>query len=112
MNKLCFLLLPLLLATAAPAATRDWKPAKVDVVSATDVSGKLIGEKNTIHYAIETADTIYFADFTYKPNHNGQRAPTISVTEPTKVAIQGHSAYVLDLAGNEVKMHITRKSKK
>jgi len=81
--------------------------------SETDVSSKAWGEKNTIHYTIETDDMIYFADYSYKPGqHNNGRAPDLAVTELTKIAVEGRRAYILDVAGKEVKMHITKKSSK
>lgn len=113
MKKLRLLTLTLLLATMSQAKTRDWKTAKIEVASETDVSWKLFGEKTTMHYTIETADMIYFADYTYKPGqHSDGQAPNISVNSLTKIAIEGRHAYLLDVAGKEVKLHISRKTKK
>jgi hypothetical protein len=113
MKNLRLLILMLLVAATSLAKTRDWKTAKVEVASETDVSWKLWGEKNTIHYTIETEDMIYFVEYTYKPSQRSDsHAPNISVNELTRIAIEGRHAYVLDVAGKEVKMHIARKVKK
>jgi|SRR5580658_2120672 hypothetical protein len=112
MKKLT-LLMSVLLATTSLAATRNWKDAKVEVSSETDVSSKLLGDKNTMHYTIETEDMIYFVDYTFKPSqHSDGHAPNISVNALTKIAIAGHHAYVQDVTGKELKMHITKKLKK
>jgi hypothetical protein len=113
MKKLRLLIFTLLVATTSLAKTREWKTAKVQATSETDVSWKVWGEKNTMHYTIETDDMIYFADYTYKPGqHNDSRAPDIAVNALTKIAIEGRHAYLLDVAGKEVKLHIVRKTKK
>jgi len=113
MKKFSLLMLALLLATTSLAKTRNWKSAKIEASSETDVSWKLFGEKNTIHYTIETEDMIYFADYTYSPGpHTDSHARDIPVNAVTKIAIEGRSAYVLDVNGKEVKLHIIRKTKK
>jgi hypothetical protein len=107
------LLLLLLVAGASVAKTREWKTAKILDTSETDVSGKMWREKNTLHYTIETDDMIYFVDYSYKPGeHSDSHAPNIAVTELTKIAIEGRHAYILDVAGKEVKLHIVRKTAK
>jgi hypothetical protein len=113
MKKLRLLLLTLLVATTSLANTRDWKPGKIDLTSETKVSSKLLGEKSTMHYTIETEDMIYFAEYTYKPGQHGDSGPPhILLAEPTKIAIAGKTAYVLDVTGKEVKLHIVKKTKK
>jgi hypothetical protein len=113
MKKLRLLMLTLLVATSSLAKTRDWKSAKIEAASETDVSWKLFGEKNTIHYTIETEDMVYFADYTYTPGpHSDSHARDIPVNEITKIAIEGRHAYVLDVNGKEVKLHIVRKTRK
>jgi hypothetical protein len=113
MQKLNILFVTLLLTATAPAKTRDWKAGKIEISSETNVSWKLWGQKDTVHYTIETEDMLYFAEFTFKPGqHSDSHAPNIVVNEPTKIAIEGSHAYVLDVAGKEVKLHITRKTKK
>jgi hypothetical protein len=113
MKKVRLLLLTMVLAIAYLAEAREWKTATVVNSSETDVSGKLIGEKNTIHYTIETDDMIYFADYTYKPSqHSDSHPPDIAVTVSTKIAIAGRHAYILDVNGKEVKLHITKKMSK
>jgi hypothetical protein len=112
MKKLT-LLISVLLATTSLARTRNWKDAKIDVSSETDVSSKLFGEKNTMHYTIETEDMVYFVEYIFKPSQRSDgHPPNISVNAITKIAIEGHHAYVQDVAGKELKMHITKKLNK
>ena len=111
MKKLRLLILTLLVATTSLATTREWKTAKIEATSETNVSWKMWGEKTTMHYTIETEDMIFFADYTYKP-HSASHAPDIAVNALTKIAINGKHAYVLDVTGKEVKLHIARKTKK
>ena len=113
MRKLSLLVLALLVATTSLAKTRDWKTAKIEATSETDVSSKLMGEKNTMHYTIETETMVYFADYSYKPGPNKDgHSRGIPVNAITKIAIEGKHAYVLDVNGKEVKLHIVRKVKK
>jgi hypothetical protein len=112
MKKLSLLTLMLLVLTASPANARQWKMAKVELTSETDVSSKLLGEKNTVHYTIETEDMIYFTEYTFKPGHSNSRVPDVTANTFSKVAIEGRHAYLLDATGKEVKLHITRKLSK
>jgi ABC-type uncharacterized transport system YnjBCD substrate-binding protein len=113
MKKLRLLVLTLLVAATSLAATRDWKTAKIEATSETDVSSKAWGEKTTMHYTIETDDMVYFADYTYRPGqHSDSNARNLPVNALTKIAIEGRHAYVLDAAGKEMKLHIVRKTKK
>jgi hypothetical protein len=112
MKKLSLLMLALFVATASPANSRHWKMAKVELTSETDVSSKLLGEKNTIHYTIETENMIYFAQYTFKPGHTNSHVPDVTANTFSKVAIEGRHAYILDTTGKEVKLHISRKLSK
>ena len=113
MKKSRLLMLTLLVASTSLAKNREWKTAKIEATSETDVSWKVWGEKTTMHYTIETDDMIFFADYSYKPGqHSDSHAPDIAVNALTKIAIEGKHAYVLDVTGKEVKLHIVRKSKK
>jgi uncharacterized RmlC-like cupin family protein len=113
MKKLSFLALSLLLAASAQAATRHWKSAEIEATSITNVSWKLWGEKTTVHYTIETADMVYFAEYTFKPGQNhDSHSPEIAMSASAQVAIEGRHAYVLDITGKEVKLHIVRKMAK
>jgi hypothetical protein len=113
MKKFGLLILAMLIATVSVANTRAWKPARVINVSETDVSGELRGNTNTVHYTIETADMIYFANYAYKPDHHSKNhPPEVAINVETKVAIEGKHAYLLDTAGAEVKLHIVKKTKK
>jgi hypothetical protein len=109
MKKLTLLSLALLLTTTTFASTRNWKQAKIDVSSETSVSSKLLGEKNTMHYTIETEEMIYFVEYVFKPGHADSHPPNLTETEITKIAVEGHHVYVLDVAGKEIKMHIIKK---
>ncbi len=112
MKKLSLLMLTLLVFAASPANARQWKMAKVELTSETDVSSKLLGDKNTVHYTIETEDMIYFVEYSFKPGHSNSHGPDITANEFSKVAIEGRHIYLLDVAGKEVKLHITRKLSK
>jgi len=113
MKKFRLLMLTMLVATACLAKTREWKAARVVDASETDVSGELRGEKNTVHYTVETDDAIYFVEYAYKPNqHSNNRAPDIPVNVLLKIAIEGKHVYILDATGKEVKLHIVKKTTK
>jgi hypothetical protein len=113
MKKFRLLMMLLMVATASLAKTREWKTAKIQDSSETDVSGKMWHEKKTLYYTIETDDMIYFVEYSYKPGeHSDSGAPNIAVTELTKIAIEGRHAYILDVTGREVKLHIVRKTAK
>src|SRR5580693_8875655 len=81
MKKLTLLPLALLIATTALANSRNWKPAKIDVSSETSVSSKLLGEKNTMRYTIETEDMIYFVEYIFKTGHADSHPPNLTETE-------------------------------
>jgi hypothetical protein len=113
MKKFTLPLFTILLATAVLANTRDWIPARVVDSSETDVSSQARADKNTMHYTIETDDMLYFVDYTYKPGqHNDSGPPSIAVNVQTKIAIEGKHAYILDVTGREVKLHIVKKTAK
>jgi hypothetical protein len=109
MKKLCYLALTLLLLATSSLAERHWKTAEIELTSETKVSWKLWGEKTTIHYTIETPDVIYFAEYAFKPNQHHEGPPQIEAGSNAKIAIEGHHAYVLDVSGKEVKLHIIKK---
>jgi hypothetical protein len=110
MKKFGLLLLVLLAATATMAKTRQWQTGKIELTSETDVSWKLWGEKNTLHYTIETEQMIYFAEYVYKPGQHGDPHPPDVTANPfSRIAIEGRHAYVLDSNGKEVKFHIVKK---
>ena len=113
MKKLMLLLLTILLPTASFAKTREWNTATIVLTSENDVSWPMWGEKDTLHYTIETSDMIYFVDYTFKPGqHNNSHGPNLALNAPTKIAIEGKHAYILDVTGREVKLHIVRKTAK
>ncbi|MGB7284540.1 MAG: hypothetical protein WBE13_19905 [Candidatus Acidiferrum sp.] len=109
MKKLRFLILMLFFATSSLAA-RHWRTAEIEQTSETTVSWKLWGDKTTIHYTIETEDMFYFAEYTFKPGqHHDSEPPKIEMSTQAKIAIEGSHAYVIDVTGKEVKLHIVRK---
>ena len=112
MKRFRLLLLVLLAATASLASTRDWKPARVVNDSETDVTGEMRAEKITMHYTIETDDMVYFVDYSFKPGQKNSHPPSITANVETKIAIEGKSAYILDATGQELKMHIVKKTAK
>lgn len=110
MKKFRLLMLTMLVATTSLANTREWKTARIVDASETDVSGGMQGKKNIMHYTIETDEMIYFVDYIYKPGqHSNNRAPDIAVNVVTKIAIEGKHAYILDVTGREVKLHVVKK---
>ena len=119
MKKVAALLL-LLLATVSLAHTRPWRSATVIGATETNVSGPLIRETSTMHYTVETDDMVLSLDYSYHPNtkeaspdQRGKNAPpSLAVNLPTKIAIEGRHAYILDSSGVEVKMHIVKKLKR
>ena len=119
MKKLAALAL-LLLATACVARTRDWKTATVIGYSETTVTSPMMRQpKKILHYTVLTEAYTLDLDYSYNPSfkdesedHSGKHSPpSIARGEPTKLAIEGHTAYLLDVNGNEVKMHIKKKTK-
>jgi hypothetical protein len=108
-KKLIPLLLTMLIATAPLAKAREWQTGTIALTSENDVSGPLWGEKDTLHYTIETSAVICFAEYTYKPGQHNSHGPNIALNMPTKIAIEGKHAYTLDANGKEVKLHIVKK---
>ena len=112
MKKVMLLMLTVLIATASLAESREWQTGTIALTSENDVSSPLWGEKDTLHYTIETSAMIYFVKYTYKPSqHNNSHGPNIALG-PTKIAIGGKHAYILDANGREVKLHIVKKTAK
>jgi len=102
------------------AEARDWQTAVVIGTSETQVSGPMMREpKTVVHYTVETKEFLLLCDFTYRaskkqdePDQPGKNSPpSIALGEEIKLAISGHTAYLVDVHGNEVKMHIKKKSK-
>ncbi len=102
-----------LLAMTGEAKSRDWKTARVINSSESAVSWVVSGQKNTMHYTIETDDMVYFVDYSYKPGEkkNG-KAPDIGMNIVTKIAVEGKQAYVMDANGKEVKLRVVKKNEK
>ena len=71
------------------------------------------GQKNTMHYTVETDDMVYFIDYTYQPGeHKNGKPPDIGGNTVTKIAVEGKHAYVLDATGQEIKLKVVKKTKK
>lgn len=113
MRRISLLLVAMLLATTCLANTRNWKTARVIDSSETEQTGGFKGDTNTLHYTIETDDAIYFVDYSYKPGqHGGTGAPDIAQNVMIKMAVEGKTAYVLDVNNREVKLRVTKKQAK
>ena len=113
-------LLFLLFATSYLAEARDWQTAVVIGTSETQVSSPMMSQPKTIvHYTVETKDSLLLLDYTYHPSQKSEEddrpgknsPPNIALGEEVKLAISGHTAYLVDVHGNEVKLHIKKKSK-
>src|SRR5579863_5378585 len=111
MKKYVALLL-CIVGTSSCAWGRDWKPASVISISESNVSGPLVREKHTMHYTVETDDMVLLLEYSYHPAAGKEGAPKIALDGVTKIAIGGSHAYLQDITGTEVKMHIVKKTKK
>ena len=112
--------LALLLLVGWTGEARDWQKAVVIGTSETQVTSPMMREqKNIVHYTVETKDFLLMLDYTYhpskkqdEPDQPGKNTPpTIALGEEIKLAISGHTAYLIDVHGKEVKMHVKKKSK-
>lgn len=110
----------LLLVVGWIAEAREWQTAVVIGTSETQVSSPMMREpKNIVHYTVETKEFLLLLDYTYhpskkqdEPDHPGKNTPpSIALGEEIKLAVSGHTAYLLDVHGNEVKMHVKKKTK-
>lgn len=102
------------------AEAKDWQTAVVISTSETQVTSPMMREpKTVVHYTVETKEFLLVCDYTYhstkkaderdQPGKNSP--PSIALGAEIKLAISGHTAYLIDVHGNEVKMHIKKKSK-
>lgn len=119
MKKLAALVF-LLFLTGSFAEAKDWQEAVIIGTSESDVTSPMIrGTKTIMHYTVETKDFLLLLDYTYypstksdTPDQPGKNSPpSLPLGEPTKIAIEGHHAYLLDIHGAEVKMSIKKKTK-
>jgi len=120
MRKRAALVLLLAVGWIGTTEAKDWQTAVVIGTSETQVSSPMMREpKNIVHYTVETKEFLLLCDYTYhpskkqdEPDQPGKNSPpNIALGEEIKLAISGHSAYLVDVHGNEVKMHIKKKSK-
>jgi len=109
-----------LLLTGSFGAAKDWETAVIIGTSESDVTSPMIrGSKTVMHYTVETKDYLLLLDYTYHPSTKSDTPdepgknspPSLPLGEPTKIAIEGHHAYLLDIHGAEVKMSIKKKTK-
>jgi len=109
-----------LAATAELAWAKDWKPGAIIGVSQTMVTSPMMHQpKIVLHYTVVTDELTLFLDYTYhphtkpdEPEEPGKNSPpSVPLAGTTKVAIEGHHAYVLDVDGKEIKMVIKKKTK-
>jgi hypothetical protein len=107
-------------ATAGLAQAKDWKPGAVVGMSQTTLTGPMMHlPKIVMHYTVVTDELTLSLDYTYhppgksnEPEEPGKNSPpSVPLTGTTKVAVEGHHAYVLDISGKEVKMTIKKKTK-
>jgi len=111
----------LLSATACIVSAKDWKTAVIIGVTETTVTSPMMRRPEIIeHYTVETNDLLLELDYSFhrptkpdEPDQPGKNSPpSVPLGEATKIAISGHTAYILDVHGAEVKMHIKKKTKK
>ncbi len=100
------------LAPAAPVKDRQWKDAEViDITSDRGGAvmvpvGALVGVPVTkTFYWIQTDDTIYVVGPVLTKSH----LLNVTLHEPTKIAIDGNNAHILDDYGNDKKLPIAEK---
>jgi hypothetical protein len=109
-----------MLLWASYAIGKDWKTATIIDASQTTVTSPMLRQPKIImHYTVLTEAYTLHLDYTYhpptrpdEPNEPGINSPpAVPLGDPTKIAISGHHAYVLDVNGKEVKMEIKKKMK-
>ena len=75
--------------------------------------------KVVLHYTVVTNELTLLLDYTYhpptkadEPEKPGKNSPpSMLLSGTTKVAVEGHHAYVLDVNGIAIKMQIKKKTK-
>ena len=102
----------MLALSAGIANARQWKVASILGVSESNVSGPLIRETHTMHYTVETEDMLLLLEYSFHPSAGKKGPPSVTVGGMTKIDVGGRHAYLMDTNGNEVKMHIVKKTKK
>jgi len=116
-----FAVLALLVAISqVHANNRNWKPATIIGVSQTTVTSPMMHQpKIVMHYTVLTNEYTLQVDYAYhpptksdEPDVPGKNSPpSVPLGEPTRVAIEGHHAYFIDVSGKEVKMDVKKKMK-
>lgn len=110
--KSAALIVAILWSSLAGAKDYQWKDAKViDITSETrgamvvPIASLMGGPPTKTFYWIQTADTIYVLG----PVISKRQLLNVTLHEPTKIAIDGRSAHVLDDYGQDRKMPIVEK---
>jgi hypothetical protein len=109
-----------LAVSAGLIQAKDWKPGAVVGMTQTTLTSPMMRlPKIVLHYTVVTDELTLVLDYTYHPPANpndpqepGKNSPpSVALTGTTKVAVEGHHAYVLDINGKEIKMAIKKKTK-
>jgi hypothetical protein len=105
---------------AGMACAKDWKTGAIIGVSQTKETSPMMREaKIVMHYTVVTDALTLQLDYAFhpptksdEPDEPGKNSPpSMALGGTTKVAVEGHHAYLLDVNGKEVKMAIKKKSK-
>lgn len=113
-------LILLVLGAAGIVWAKDWKAGAIIGVSQTKVTSPMMSRPKIImHYTVVTDALTLQLDYSYhppnkqdEPDEPGKNSPpSMALGGTTKVAVEGHHAYLLDINGKEVKMEIKKKSK-
>ena len=119
--KRLFGVLGLFALAACGVAAKDWKVATVISMSETTMTSPMMRRPEIIeHYIVETNDLVLHLEYSFhrptkpdEPDQPGKNCPPrVPLGQATKIALSGHTAYLLDIAGSEVKMHVKKKMKK
>jgi hypothetical protein len=109
-----------MLATAGIVLAKDWQTAAIIGVTQSTVTSPMMSRAKIImHYTVVTDTLTLQLDFTYHPpNKSGEpdepgknSPPSMALGGTTKIAVEGHHAYLLDVNSKEVKMEIKKKTK-
>jgi hypothetical protein len=108
------------LMAAGTATARHWQSAAIIGVSETTVTSPMMRRaKIIVHYTVVTGEFTLTLDYTYhpptksdEPDQPGKNSPpSVALGGATKISLEGHHAYLLDVSGKEVKMDVKKKIK-
>jgi hypothetical protein len=110
--KSAALMVAIVCSSVALAKDYQWKDAKViDITSekrgavVVPIASLVGGPSTKTFYWIQTADTIYVLG----PATTNRQLLNVTLHEPTKVAIDGKTAHIIDDYGQEKRMPIAEK---